>query len=119
MAFKFVKTDSFKHRVEVTVPGDDPDKPLTGHFTATSRRHDKARLRDLTDPDTAPGDVEFVRLTLVKVDGLEIDGVDPANQDQLREEVAADPSLCTAYIRDYLRASMGAAEKNSARSSRR
>ena len=119
MAFKFVKTETFNHRVDVVVPGEDPNKPLTGHFTATSRRHDKDKIRELTDPETAPGDAEFVRLTLVKLEGFEVDGVEPSNQDQLRDVLIADPALSACYIRDYLKAAMGVAEKNSARSSRR
>lgn len=118
MSFVFKKTDTFKHRVDVVVPGDDPNKPHTGHFFATSRRYSKDKIRELTEPDTAPGDDEFIRHTLVKVEGFEVEG-GTNDQEALREAIISDPSLSAAYLREYFKASTGAAEKNSARSSRR
>lgn len=119
MSFKFLKTDTFKHRVEVAVPSDNPDKPHKGSFVATSQRYTKEKLRELTDPDTGLNDPEFIRATLVKTEGFEVDGIDPADQNALREIIIDDIALSSCYLREYMAASASAAEKNSARSSRR
>lgn len=119
MAFKFSKTSTFKHRVDVTVPSDDPDKPHKGHFIATSTRYTKERLRELTEPETAPGDADFIRQTLVKTEGFEVEGVDPSDQNALLEVIINDIALSSCYLREYMAASASAVEKNSARSSRR
>jgi len=117
--FKFIKTETFKHRVEVVVPSDDPDRPHRGSFVATSQRYGKERLRELTDPDSGVGDQQFIRQTLVRVEGFEVEGIDPADQAALREVIVEDIALSSCYLRDYMAASASAAEKNSARSSRR
>lgn len=116
--FRFVKTSTFKHRVGVSIPSDDPNQPLTGSFVCTSKRHDKGQFRDLVDGGSGD-DEEFIRETLVAVEGLEVEGVDPANQAALIDVIARDVALSAAYIRDYAKASVGAPEKNSGRSSRR
>ena len=118
MSFKFVKTDTFKHRVDVVVPSDDPNKPHTGHFFATSRRYSKDKLRELTAEDTAPGDDEFIRQTLIQVDALEVEG-GTNDQQALRETIIGDSALSAGYLKSYFQASNGVAEKNSLRSSRR
>lgn len=118
MSFKFVKTDTFKHRVDVVVPSDDPNKPHTGHFVATSRRYAKDKLRELTTEDTAPGDDEFIRGTLINVEGFEVDG-GTNDQEALRETIIGDSALSAGYLKSYFQASNGVAEKNSLRSSRR
>lgn len=118
MGFTFKKTDTFKHRVEIVVPGDDPDKPHKGSITCTSKRYSKDKLKELTDIDTGLGDQEFIRATLVKVEGFEVEG---ATNDQtlLIDTIAEDIALSSCYLREYMAASASAAEKNSARSSRR
>lgn len=116
--FRLVKTHTFRHRVDVTIPGDDPDKPITGSFTCVSKRHDKDAFRELVDGRDG-GDEAFIRETLVRVEGLEIEGVDPGDQQAMIDVIARDVALSAAYIRDYAKAAVGAAEKNSGRSSRR
>lgn len=118
MSFIFKKTDTFKHRVDVVVPSDDPDKPHKGSFVATSKRYSKEKLRELTDPDTGVGDAEFIRETLVGLDGFSVDGLsnDP---EALREVLIGDIALSAHYLRSYMEAAASVAEKNSARSSRR
>lgn len=117
--FRFIKTNTFKHRVEVSIPGDDPDRPISGSFICTSKRHDKDAFRDLVDGKQGGGDEDFIRETLVSVEGLEVEGIDPGNQAALIDVIARDVALSAAYISGYAKASVGAAEKNSARSSRR
>lgn len=119
MSFRFAKTDTFKHRVDVIVPSDDPDKPHKGSFVATSQRYTKEKLRELTDADAGSGDADFIRQTLVKTEGFEVEGIDPSDQAALREVIISDIALSSCYLREYMAASASAAEKNSARSSRR
>lgn len=117
MSFKFVKTDTFKHRVDVVVPSDDPNKPHTGHFFATSRRHSKDKLKELTE-EAAQGDDEFIPQTLINVEGFEVEG-GTNDQQALREAIMGDQALSTSYVKSYFAALNGVAEKNSPRSSRR
>lgn len=120
MSFTFKKTDTFKHRVEVVVPSDDPDKPHKGSFIATSKRYTKERFNELIKAeDGSDNTSEFIRQTLVKVEGFDVEGVDPNDQNALRETLIEDLALSSCYVREYAAASASVAEKNSPRSSRR
>lgn len=113
MSFTFKKTDTFKHRVEVVVPSDDPNKPYTGHFFATSRRHPKDSIKEITSDDD-----DFIRQTLVKLEGFDVEG-GTNDQEALRETIIGDSALSAGYLKSYFEAANGVAQKNSPRSSRR
>ncbi len=61
--FRLTKTNTFRHRVDVSIPSDDPDLPITGSFVCVSKRHDKDAFRDPTVGRDG-GDEAFIRETL-------------------------------------------------------
>lgn len=121
--FKIVTTDRFKHRINLSIPSDNPDKPHTGQFIGTFKRLSKAQLeainkRDDND-DEAVADAkkrDFLDDVLLEVEGVVDDAGNPISSADAVALVKSDLAISSQTVQQYIDASLGVGAKNSVKS---
>jgi len=107
---KFVRTDSFRANVSVSLAGSDPKHPVEGSFTAEFKHYDRAAFESLVDEQL--GDTEFLRRVLVGVEGI-ADDSGPLTAEAQVDLVISDLALGAAAVRAFVENLAGAPAKNS------
>lgn len=121
MALQLVKTDVFALTVPVSIPTDDPRKPITGSFTAKFRYRNREQREELVQQmqDGQVKDADFFKTDLVSVSGIAgADGEELTNEQQ-KAAVFDKMELCQALFAAYWDHVTGAAAKNLKASPRR
>lgn len=109
MSFKIKRTNTFKAKVEASVPNDQGgfDK---GDFQAEFKRLDRTQYSALME--SQPTDPDFIDTVLVGVSGLGDESGEFDNATAIAA-IKGDLALSSAVIRTFVETSTGAAEKNS------
>lgn len=119
--FKFVRTDTFAATVHVSLPTNDPSKRQEGHFIASFKRLEKEEtsklLAHLGSNEITDDDV--LDRVLVSISGIGDGDGNALPADEQMKLVRSDFGLCQAVAMAFFRDMGSAAEKNSAKSSRR
>ena len=121
MALQLVKTNAFALTVNVSIPTEDPKKPLTGSFVTTWKYLDRPGRESLIQrmTDGQIQDREFFDDNLVSVSGIGGEDGEVLTGDQQREAVWARVEVWQAATVAYWDHLTGAAAKNSKTSPRR
>lgn len=110
MSFQFVRKETFKANVPVSLPSDDPAKPIEGSFTAKYKYFDRPAFEALVDERL--NDSDFLDRVLIGVEDILDENrqqLPPENQLQL---VRTDVALGAAAVRKFFDSLSGAPEKN-------
>lgn len=108
---KFVKSDNFRATVHVRLPGNDPQKPVEGSFTATYKHFDRSAFDAMLEEQLA--DAEFLDRVLVSVEGIGDDNGNALPANEQRVLVLNDLALGAAAVRCFVESLAGAGGKNS------
>lgn len=121
MALQLVKSTAFSITVNVSIPTEDPKKPLTGSFVATWKYLDRPAREELVErmSDGQIKDREFFDAHLISVSGIGGVGGETLTPEQQREAVWEQVELWQAATVAYWDHLTGAAAKNSKTSPRR
>ena len=121
MALQLVKTDVFALTVPVTIPTEDPKKPVTGSFIARFKYRNREQREDLVQQmqDGQLKDAEFFETDLVSVSGIGGADGEELTPAQQKAAVFDKMELCQALFATYWDHVTGAAAKNSKPSPRR
>mgnify|MGYP000856063925 FL=1 len=121
MALQLVKTDVFALTVPVTIPTDDPKKPITGSFTAKFKYRNREQREELVQQmqDGQMKDAEFFESDVVSISGIAGEGGEELTPAQQKQAVMERMELCQAMFAAYWDHVTGAAAKNLKASPRR
>lgn len=107
---KFVKSDTFRATVNVSLATDQPGKTNDGSFIATFKHYDRSGFEALVE-EQLPDD-EFLGRVMPAVSGIaDADGNELPPSDQ-RDLVISDIALSAAAVRGFVEHLSGAAAKN-------
>lgn len=114
MSLKLKKVSTFKSRVTVQQPGDNPERPSEATFVAEFKYLDRDAFDALMA--SSPSDAEFLDTVLVGATEISDESGAPAPFEAAKAAIAGDLSLSAATVRAFMEAISGAREKNSLRS---
>lgn len=107
---KFVKTDTFRATVNVSLATDTPGKTNDGSFIATFKHYDRTGFEALVE-EQLPDD-EFLSRVMPGVSGIsDADGT-PYPPDEQRAIVIGDMAMSAAAVRTFVEQLAGAGAKN-------
>ena len=121
MALQLVKTNSFALTIPVSIPSEDPKKPITGSFTATFRYRNREQREELLEAmkDGKLDDAAFFASDVIKIDGIGGEDGENLTPDQQKAAVLDRVELCQALFAEFWSHMTGAGAKNSKTSPRR
>lgn len=121
MALQLVKTNSFALTIPVSIPSDDPKKPITGSFTATFKYRNREQREELLEAmkDGKLDDAAFFASDVIKIDGIGGEDGENMTPEQQKAAVLDRVELCQALFAEFWAHMTGAGAKNSKTSPRR